>query len=69
MIKRPLTWQERREQEIAGPYIVWTDYGCEGWQPESYSTLKEAMAAPRYGGENTIITKSAKYEIVENDAL
>lgn len=26
-----------------GPFIVWTDYGYEGWQPTSYPTLLDAV--------------------------
>lgn len=29
--------------EFNKPYIVWTDYGYEGWRPKLYETLEEAL--------------------------
>lgn len=32
-------------EDVKGPFIVWENYGYEGWQPKSYNTLKEAVVA------------------------
>lgn len=63
--------EERLKQSIAGPYIVWTDYGYDGWQPESYPTLEAAVKASRDGlyGCQTVIAKPVKFDVVENHAL
>jgi hypothetical protein len=53
----------RRREAAAGPYVVWTDYGCEGWAPKSFATLKEALEAEHYG--SFVITRLVEYEIVE----
>lgn len=52
------------KSEIAGPYIVWENYGYAGWQPKSYSTLKEALTAQRYNSE-FVITRLSDFEVVE----
>ncbi|MCA6108125.1 hypothetical protein [Bradyrhizobium cenepequi] len=37
------------EQDIAGPIIVWTDNGCEGWAPRSFASLLDAIKAGAVG--------------------
>lgn len=32
------------------PYLVWTDYGMEGWQPKGFDTKVEALAWIGEGG-------------------
>jgi hypothetical protein len=32
-------------KDTAGPIIVWTDFGYEGWQPESFPSLRVAIIA------------------------
>jgi hypothetical protein len=49
-----------------GPVIVWENYGCEGWQPKSYPTLKDALLAARYNSE-FVFTKRAEFDVVETD--
>jgi hypothetical protein len=49
-----------------GPFIVWQDYGYEGWAPTSYATLKEALEAHRYQSE-FVITKRVEFDVVERD--
>lgn len=52
------------EKDIAGPIVVWTDYGTEGWQPQSYESIAEAI---ELGGLNsrlhavTIVLKPKDY--------
>jgi len=45
-------------------YIVWVNYGCEGWSPTGYSTLEEAIKHESYGAEK-VITKECKYTLKE----
>ncbi len=53
-------------EDIKGPFIVWENYGYEGWQPKSYNTLKEAVVALRFNSE-WIVTRLISYEVTEND--
>jgi hypothetical protein len=46
----------REPSDVAGPIIVWRDYGCEGWQPTSYPTLAEALAKGSLDGLTTVAT-------------
>jgi hypothetical protein len=55
---------KQRAEAIRGPFIVWEDYGCEGWHPKSYDTLLEAVNAHSYQS-TTIVTKTVKYEVTE----
>ena len=43
-------------------YIVWENYETEGWEPNYYDTLKEAIEHKSNGCE-TKITKEVEYEI------
>ena len=45
-------------------YLVWTDYGCDGWNFTEYDTLEEAIKHETYG-QDKIITTEVKYDIVE----
>lgn len=29
--------------DVLGPYIVWVDYGYEGWSPTSFATKQEVL--------------------------
>jgi hypothetical protein len=49
--------------DLKGPYIVWEDYGTEGWHPKSYTTPKEALLDARY--QRFILTKALVFEVVE----
>ena len=53
-------------ERAKGPYIVWLNYGYDGWYPDSYNTLKEALEADKYSSEY-VITKKCEYEIVEKE--
>lgn len=55
---------EAVRQRAAGPYVVWENYGCEGWQPTSYTTLEAALTAQKYNS-TWVIQKSVAFEIVE----
>jgi hypothetical protein len=49
-------------EDIAGPYILWLDYGCEGWQPRSYPSIRAALEAKRYVSRY-ILTRTVAYDI------
>jgi len=51
---------------INGPYVVWQNYGYEGWHPHSFKTLEEAIKAQKYTTD-WIITKIVAYEIKEKE--
>jgi len=44
-------------KDLEGPYIVWLDYGYEGWKPESYPDLGSAIRSPKYGNDWEITKK------------
>jgi hypothetical protein len=46
------------------PYIVWRNYGYDGWKPVQFKTLEEAVRDKGYG-EEFIITKIVEYEVKE----
>lgn len=53
-------------EDLMGPYIIWEDYGSEGWHPTSYSTPKAALVdAPRY--HKFILTKALVFEVIEKE--
>lgn len=45
-----------------GPYIVWQDYGLEGWHPQSYNTADDALAAKH---PHDVITRLVEFKEVE----
>ena len=54
-----------REDDVAGPYILWLDYGSyENWSPRSFKTLKEALLAERFSSP-FVITKIVDVEVAE----
>ena len=53
---------------VDGPYIVWENYGCEGWQPKSYATLKEALCAQRYQSD-WVITKTCEFDVTDKEVI
>lgn len=50
--------------DINGPVILWTNYGCEGWKPKSFDSVKDALEADKYGSE-FVIARKVQYEIKE----
>jgi hypothetical protein len=38
-------------------YIVWLDYGCEGWKPNYFDTLEDCINCENYG-QGMMITKN-----------
>lgn len=53
-------------EDVKGPYILWRDYGYEGWKPTNFNSIKEALEAPRYES-NFVITKVCEYEVKEKE--
>jgi hypothetical protein len=51
----------------SGPYIVWQNYGCEGWQPDSYLTLDEAIRAHRYQSK-WVVTKAVEFVVLDGES-
>ena len=45
-------------------YILWVNYGTEGWGWQDFDTLKEALESEKFGHDWTI-TKRVDYEIKE----
>lgn len=50
-------------EDAKGPYVVWLNYGYEGWSPTSYNSLKEALEIEK--SYEYVITKKCEYEIRE----
>jgi hypothetical protein len=48
------------------PYIVWVDYGYEGWHPTGFKTLKEAVEHKSYGS-TSVITKKVEFSVTEHE--
>jgi hypothetical protein len=57
-----------RDEDIKGPYIVWLDYGYEGWKPESYPDLASALTSPKYGNDWEI-TKKVIFKINDDGSV
>lgn len=51
-------------EDVAGPYIVWENYGSEGWQPKSYKELGSALLAQRFT-DSFVITKRVYFQVEE----
>lgn len=50
--------------DAVGPIVVWENYGCEGWHPKSFATVKEALLGERYNSE-FVITKRMEFDVIE----
>jgi hypothetical protein len=59
-------FEARRAEAIKGPYIVWKDYGCEGWQPESHGSLVEALQSDHGSPESYVLTKRVSVRVHED---
>jgi len=51
-------------EDAKGPFIVWVNNGCEGWQPTSFNSILEALESHKYSIE-WVITKRISYEVKE----
>jgi hypothetical protein len=47
-----------------GPFIVWENYGYEGWRPKSYLSLQGAVTDTRYVSE-WVITRRVDFAVTE----
>ncbi len=52
------------EEAVKQPWIVWRDYGCEGFHPYGFATLLEAA---QFAQPTDVVTKRADYDVVERD--
>ena len=50
--------------DIGGPWIVWEDFGYEGWQPKSYPTAEAALTDTHYN--RFLLTKVPTITVVED---
>ena len=50
--------------ETAYKYITWVDYGSEGWKPNGFTTIEEALKCESYGSP-MVVTKPVEYQIKE----
>lgn len=51
------------------PYILWINYGCEGWSPKGFDTPEEALAAIMGGmsfGSEVVLTKILEVEVADD---
>ncbi len=55
------------ERKPKGPYILWIDYGCEGWAPLSFDSLSEALDAVGMFGCGTWVITMAPLVLVAKD--
>lgn len=53
-------------KDTEGPYIVWENYGCEGWKPTSFHSIDAALIYHKYNSE-WIITKNVAWEVKEKE--
>lgn len=53
------------EEDLKGPYILWEDYGSEGWHPKSYATPKDALTDTRYN--RFLLTKAVVFKVIETE--
>lgn len=47
-----------------GTYVIWIDYGVEGWKPHSFDTVREALEFNK-NSDNWILMKRVKYDAIE----
>lgn len=50
--------------DVKGPFILWLDFGYEGWKPQSFNSLDEAIKADKFMSE-WIITKPVDFKVIE----
>ena len=51
-------------------YIIWTDYGYDGWQCEGFKTLEELqeyLKMPQNFGNEFVVTKVLDYKVEVKD--
>jgi hypothetical protein len=56
----------RQDNGTDGPYILWLDYGVDGWSPKSFPTLKDALIADRRD-HDWVITKRLDFIAYESE--
>lgn len=54
------------ETEVKKKYILWIDYGYEGWKPTGFDTLKEALEHEKYTSNWIITNGKLDYQVLEN---
>lgn len=56
----------KQDNITCGPIILWQDYGCEGWKPTSFDTIKEALEYNKYQS-NWKITRTVSFDVIEKE--
>jgi len=54
------------EDELKRKYILWLDYGHEGWSPTGFNSLTDAIEAPKYGQQFVITSGKIDYKVIES---
>ena len=52
-----------RQDEVEQPYIVWVDYGQEGWSPHGFPSEKAALEYVQYGALSATWVLTRRMEI------
>lgn len=53
------------EDELKRKYILWIDYGYEGYKPTGFNSLKEALEDTKYGHPFFITSGKIDYKVEE----
>ena len=52
------------KDELKKPWIVWVDFGYEGWNPNGYDTIQEAVKHESYGSPKVITRGVVDWEAI-----
>lgn len=55
---------ESKDKNITGPFIIWQNYGYEGWKPASFNSIEEALKSDLYS--EWILTKKIDFKAIEH---
>jgi hypothetical protein len=44
--------------DASGPFILWEDYGCEGWKPRSFDSIDQIPPFIQQGCLNRFVVTS-----------
>ncbi len=49
---------------VKQPWVLWINYGYEGWKPYGFDTLKAALQEQKYGIEWVITPGAQDYDVL-----
>lgn len=52
-------------EPITGPFVLWENYGAEGWHPRNTATLEQALELRDASTQPAIITRLVRLEYRE----